>query len=942
MGHARCSTVVGLALVLGLVAASPARGQGGRITGRWLGQDRHDYCGERTDSIKPNGYQDIHIALAGLPPKLEIVYARILGFGSGEWQFRGVQNHHGAVIHRKPGATTADVFFEPYKVETGREFTVALKFDDGSEVNVDVKGGKADPDLRMPDAAMTARWVGQERTDHTGPGPGVGPDGLQDVRLALGKLTPGKKVTSVRVEDPASARWAFGINHEGYHNAEFLPDENDPTGGKLYFQPDRDLSGHKLKVTVTYETDKKDSTVVVAGRCDPKLAMPKVSLPKVSAVSVKSRWLGQDGSAETGRGDVHVSLSGLPARRAIAAVVLSDSVRGVWAFRSGEVPGLEVEGDASPLVFRRGTGGTTADLFFAPIRDESKASLTLRFVFPDGDSAVATIPGGACDPGRRAPAVDGRSVVARPGDDLARLVEGGGTVRLAKGEYRLTAPLVLNKPVTVAGEPGVVLTFAQGPNDAPWTTAIKIHSGGTTLKDFAVRFAGQVRWKDDVSWSPAVIGTTDNFDTVPNLPKFNLSFERLDIEGPPPSGKGPWEEAVKLMRLTNAACGRVVNNVLRGGLIELFGGPWVVEDNDYRGTRPATFSFGVLAVHDPFDVVVRNNKAKPVGPSGKSWRFLVFTGRGYLDRVENNVIEQVGPRDDDTITGFNSPEVMLTESYYLWFEGKPAAVSADGRLVKLGSVRGMAPRTGDVVSVVAGAAAGQWRRIAQRIEPTAFWLDAPLPKGADVISITPGFVDEAFEGNSVDARGGRGAACLVLAGNQFGARVRNNRFLGAGEAFRLLAFPSEVPSIWGWTHVPFFGGLVEGNVIEDSETGGSVGVDHGPAIKSNKGRVYMTVTLKDNIVRWSEPFLSRLARTEAKRPAAGITLGVPGSFDPGELVVDESGNRLDAPPRALSNAVLKVNAALLNGRALTNRELPLPAGRPPASTGLGSAGAPKR
>ena len=57
--------------------------------------------------------------------------------------------------------------------------------------------------------------------------------------------------------------------------------------------------------------------------------------------------------------------------------------------------------------------------------------------------------------------------------------------------------------------------FAQGPAEPPWTAAIKIHGSHTTLQGFAVRFAGPIRWKDDVSYGPAVIGATDNLDKNP-------------------------------------------------------------------------------------------------------------------------------------------------------------------------------------------------------------------------------------------------------------------------------------------------------------------------------------------------------------------------------------------------------------------------------------------
>lgn len=945
MKDARWTPALGLGLALAFLPRGVVAEQPLAIQGRWLGQDRHDYCGAEADTILPNGVQDIHIALSGLPPRHEIVYASITGHGSDEWQYRGVHNQYGAVLQRRPGATTADVFFEPNHAETGRPFCVKLKFDDDRVVEVYLKGGRADVDVRMPNAAMAVKWVGQDRQDQAGPGPGVGPDGVQDARIAIAKLSRKDRVASILVQDASGARWAFGPNPEGCHNAEFLPREKDPTEGSLYFHPDRDLSGRRLKVTVVYATGKKDSATIVAGRTDPKLAMPAATLPKLSTLAVKTLWLGQDGSALTGAGDVHVALSGLPARP-IAHAVLSDSVRGVWAFRGGDRPALGVEEGAAPLAFRRAAGRSTADLYFAPIRDEAKATMTLRLVYQDGESAVATFAGGPCDPTLRAPSADPTEAVAKPGDDLAALADRHGTVRLAKGEYRLNRPLVLNRPVTIVGEPGAVLLFAQGASDPPWTAAIKIHAGNTALRGFAVRFAGPVRWRNDVSWGPAVIGTTDNFDAVPNLPKFKLTFEELDVEGPPKSGKDAWEESPKLLRLVNAANGRIVKNVFRGGVVELFDGPWLFEGNDHRGTPPGTFTHGVVAIHDSHDSVVSNNRARPVGPSGKTWRFLVMVQRGSGDRVENNVVDGVGPREGDTIPSANAPEIMLTESYHIWFEGKPAAVSADGRVVKVGHLLETPARTGDVVSILSGTGAGGWRRIAQRLAPTVYLLDAPLPRGAGAVAISPGFVNEVFAGNTIEAKGGRAAGGFVLAGNHFGTVVRKNRVVGAGEPLLLMAYPSETPRLWGWSHAPFLGGLIEGNILEDSERGAVFGVNHGGITKSNKGRVYMTLSLRGNTVRWSEPFLSRLAQSTVKRPTAGITLGYAQSLDPGELVVEEKDNTLDAPAGSPAGSALRVHAAILNGRSVQNKAFALPkapssVSTGPADSGL-SAGLPRR
>ena len=214
--------------------------------------------------------------------------------------------------------------------------------------------------------------------------------------------------------------------------------------------------------------------------------------------------------------------------------------------------------------------------------------------------------------------------------------------------------------------------------------------------------------------------------------------------------------------------------------------------------------------------------------------------------------------------------------------------------MKLPRVDPVPGRTGDVVSILSGTGAGQWRRVLQRIESTVYLLDKPLPTGSDILSISPGFVNDVYAGNVIDAPNSFGAAGFVLAGNHFGTIVKNNRVLGVGEAFTILAMASETPSIWGWSHVPIFGLAFEGNHIEDSPRGAILSVFHNEYSKSNKGRVYMTVSLKGNTVRWSNAFLRARRLPGARGTTAGITLGMPGSIDPGELVADESDDQLTA------------------------------------------------
>ena len=225
-------------------------------------------------------------------------------------------------------------------------------------------------------------------------------------------------------------------------------------------------------------------------------------------------------------------------------------------------------------------------------------------------------------------------------------------------------------------------------------------------------------------------------------------------------------------------------NVLRGGMIEFFDGPWRIVDNDFRGTPPGTYSHAVFAGHGTHDIVVRGNKTRSDGPSGKTWRFLVLTWFGADDVVEGNTIEQVGARDDDTIPWSNEPEIILTEAYHLKYEGKVMALVERRPRVANRSVAGRPVATGDVVSLLNGPAAGQWRRVVQAIDSTAYLVDAAIPPGTEAVSISTGFVGQTYERNRIDVRGGRRSTPLVLAGNHFGTRVIKNHFLGGEFAFQ--------------------------------------------------------------------------------------------------------------------------------------------------------------
>jgi hypothetical protein len=910
----------------GLLRAQPAAGQPGM---RWIGQDGHDYVGPN-NRLEPSEVQDIHLVITGLDPGREIVFVDVTSTEHDQWQYNAQSFSWKAELKRAKGSRTADLFIEPGHVEAPRAYHVLYREDQGQTREFDIRGRKVSRSLRMPGAVLGAKWLGQDRHDRVGGGPSVGPDGIQDARIRLFGVSTKVAVKAIRIDGPAGAKWESGANPELLPNAEFVADAKKPGEGDLFFQPETDVKGQKLRIALLYENETRDATAVLAGRCDAKLRIPSLPLPRFTEAAVTARWLGQDGTDATGPGDVHVRLTFHGRIPSIAGAALTNSVRGTWVHRGSDRVKLFVpEGDPTgPLVVRPGTEPQALDLVFPPCRDETQATMTLRLVEPDGRATVAWFPGGACDPGRRAPGPAATQVEARPGDDLNALAARAGTVQLAPGTYRLSRPLVLDNPVTIAGDGKATLMFSQAAGEAPWTTAIKIHSGHTTLRGFAVRFEGPIRWNREVSYGAAVIGTTDNQDQGHDALKVGLTLTGLDLETPAATDPSKWVEDVRLMRFTNARAGVVSKNVLRGGPIEFFDGPWQFMENDFRGTPAGTFSYAVFAGHGTHDVVIRGNRTSQAPNSGKTWRFLTLTQRGSNDRIEDNVIEGIGSREDDTIPWSNAPEIMLTEAYHLTYEGTVAGLSHEGRLLRTHQPQGREAGTGDVVALLSGPAAGQFRMISQVLEPTAYVVDAPIPKGTEVVSIARGFVHETFRNNRIDLWAGKRSGGLILVGNHYGTKVVQNHILGGAHALILSACPTETPVFWGWSHAPCLGAVVEHNVFEDALLGAVLGVEHAPRqIKSSQGRVYMSLGLDRNTVRWTEPFLRRSTQDGGKSAAPpGLTLGYTPSHDAGEFVVKASGNRLDAPAGVRPAGSMIIHAAEYNGRKFLNRTFSLPAG----------------
>ena len=428
------------------------------------------------------------------------------------------------------------------------------KLDDGRSGELYFAGGKADPNLRAPGLGVEAKWMLPDGHDRTGASVGVGPDGLEDARLAITKLPPKAEIKEVAVIKPGSkgASWRSGLNPQGAWGAEFVRNRDDPTRGDLFFSPSSDLAKLKtLGVTITYGDDRTDSASVPVpvGKLPGTKPLPSPRLANLAESPSKGRWLGQDPAESPTRGEVRVEVDGLNPGAPVEGAALSDGVVSTWRFRREDSIRFDAGPDPLPLRLTRSASGKL-ELGFVPTRDESGATMTLRLLDASGSEEVVRFEGGSVDFGRIAPGLPSGSAQAKPGDDLQALADRSGTITLAPGDYRRDRPLVLNHPIKIVGR-GATLRFSQA-EGKPWTAAIKIHSGGTTLEGFAVRFDGPIRWDLGVDHGPAVIGTSDNRDGRPaDEPRHH---GRLGGPGP---GKSPGGDGLGGSHLTwSASCRR--------------------------------------------------------------------------------------------------------------------------------------------------------------------------------------------------------------------------------------------------------------------------------------------------------------------------------------------------------------------------------------------------
>ena len=244
--------------------------------------------------------------------------------------------------------------------------------------------------------------------------------------------------------------------------------------------------------------------------------------------------------------------------------------------------------------------------------------------------------------------------------------------------------------------------------------------------------------------------------------------------------------------------GRSPNSTFQGGPIEVFGGPWTITGNTVLGSTADTYSPGAFGLHSPHDVLIEDNQVSQSDPAGREFRLVILAGSGFDNTIQDNTFGggagQVGNElsynpSTGQFGGINDPEVILAEGNYgVLFEGRPGAISADGRLLVLPDLRAAAfparrargwwSRSSPASMPMARsdmALAGQWFPVAQQVSLSGNTIEllmedplpAPPPGGYYVVEVTGGFVNNTFAGNTIDLTG-KSSTGIKLDGEDYG------------------------------------------------------------------------------------------------------------------------------------------------------------------------------
>src|SRR5271157_252777 len=387
----------------------------------------------------------------------------------------------------------------------------------------------------------------------------------------------------------------------------------------------------------------------------------------------------------------------------------------------------------------------------------------------------------------------------------------------------------------------------------------------------------------------------------------------------------PVAPAVSLIVLPFGVYGGTISGcTLAGGNIQITGGDWTVSGNVSDGALPGTSSQSFLSTYDyVFDFDMLNNQVRQLDPTGQLFR--LFNAGGTLAAAAeltiqgNTVVDGMGMGDytgDLTYSAGsndqsyswgppNSPEFILAEGYNPLYEGKPAFVSTDGRVLQINPYGLSLPFTvgpGDFVSIITSSDpnAGHYYRIAQVIDSDTFLMDQPLPTGGNynyVINIGSGYSNLTIggsltgQGNTVDILGSMSDP-FKLNNYEYGTAVVGNHFIGGGSFDIQSATTGSNGPFPGWTHTSMLGIAVDDNVFEDQSSPGLIAVQHTSTTESDAGRLYWQGQMIGNIFEYDSPQGSSITAVSIgnNEYTAGVYQGnnsaTPG--DPSELSLTTS------------------------------------------------------
>jgi hypothetical protein len=714
------------------------------------------------------------------------------------------------------------------------------------------------------------------------------------------------------------------------------------------------------------------ASVVITGLISPTDPMPTIATPGNVVGTFTVNVDGQDGTGQAFEtGYVHLVVTAPDGASFLSGTFsqvywgLSDQAGLAWDSTSATLGHNHIYATLRP-------GNKAADLYFAPQRNEAPANgsgaptLLLRVAIP-GDNNVYVTPfaGANWDLSARTNAIVAQ---AKPGapptteaelrSDLMSNSPEYDTIDLpANATIVITQPLEITHSVKINGQ-NATLLFDQG-STSPWPAAasgaIYVDAPAYTniqldLVNFTIKFdtSAPIRWSNPVGAGPALYdpennpggvqhAVLDTRDSDSNLNMTLLTLSNMKIDGPPAFDGSAFashaaqlqqtgdtvhqyvgEQDLDLIRSNDDDTGTIAGSSFQGGSIEVFGGPWTITGNTIAGSTAYTYSPGAFALHSAHDVLIEGNQVTQSDPGGREFRLVDLAVSGFNNLITGNSFTggagQIGNEvgysaDSGQFGGLNDPEVILAESSYgVLFEGRPGAISNDGRLLVLPLLRASAYQgftgPGIVVSILAGASgngapqmqmAGQWFAVAQQVSLSSantieLLMEDPLPAapagGYYVIEVTGGFVNNSFTNNQLDLAG-KSSTGIVLSGEAYGTRITGNHLVGGtiynnvytGAAISVGAPIGSSPSgsgafplPAGWTALPDLGAIIEDNIIDDSLGGIIIGVQHsvnywGAQVGSTSetGRVFLTATVSGNTFRYHSSFLGSWANASAEQ-----------------------------------------------------------------------------